>query len=666
MFTNVPNMERFFILVLIFVPVGKYVTAINEYDRQCEPIRIELCRNIGYNETSMPNLAGNEIQSEAEYTLQSFAPLIDYVCSSQLKLFLCATYVPMCTPKAPVPIGPCRTLCESVRSRCDPVLQGFGYHWPPALDCSRFPKENNQETMCMEGPGEVLETHSVGDTYSAHTPAKVNPQQTIEASVPVLECPGRSKLYVKLHRSFRCAPLCHATILFGPNEKHKAEIWANTWTYTALGLGLLAVACLFAETNAFNTSEAQTTRVLPPLMWSHIMVVIGWTVRFVAGRTATSCGFDPQLPNVSLLLVDGLSNGTCAATFLLRYYFGMTAAAWWAILCLGWHRDVRRNSPDSVNSFPYSSTNISNTTTKSYRGNMYKMGSSITTSNLARFLAWGLPAFQTAAVIVGRIIDADELLGICFVGNQSEKGLQILVATPLFCYWIFGAMNLASGYLVHRRNKEIVRSTNSTTLQIIMQNKCSISGSFLFIYCVPFAVLLLAVIYEFANIDVWINLSPYIMPNRSNVALNGETPMWPFMTKTFMELSLPIICSAWILVPKVSSMYKSHVAKTAPKTSAISSPPPTSQSFAGTNNSSCRTTSKAYSTVSYHSVRQPKNPPITPTKSHKNYGIVLKHHPNSSLGHNKYVPKHSAHFYMSSTGKKGANAVHHYGDETIL
>ncbi|XP_075155586.1 frizzled 4 [Haematobia irritans] len=656
-------MEIICLLMIIGVAIGEFVAGISEFDRQCEPIRIELCRNIGYNETSMPNLAGNEIQSEAEYTLQSFAPLIDYVCSSQLKLFLCATYVPMCTPKAPVPIGPCRTLCESVRSRCDPVLQGFGYLWPPALDCNRFPKENNQETMCMEGPGETTESQQFGDTYSVLSPIKVTPHQTMVTVVPTLECPGNSKLFVKLHRSWRCAPLCHASILFGPNEKHKAEIWANTWTYTALGLGLIAVACLLlSETNTSN-SDAQT-RVLSPLMWSHLMVAIGWTVRFAAGRTAASCGYDPQLPNVSLLLIDGLSNGTCATTFLLRYYFGMAAASWWAILCLGWHRDVRRNSQDTINSLNagdvYNNVNTSSVTMKSYRGkNVYKTNGNITTSNLAKFMAWGLPAFQTAAVIVARIIDADELLGTCFVGNQSEKGLQILVATPLFCYWIFGSMNLASGYLVHRRNKEIVHTTDS----LMLQNKCNISGSFLIMYCLPFATLLMAVIYEFANIDVWINLSPYIA-SRKPFIVYRETPMWPFMTKTFMELLLPIICSAWILVPKVLSIYKNRVPKfSKSKTSSIKTPSVQAQSYVG---NSLQSTSKSYSTVSYQSVRQQTNLPITHGKSHRNCGIVLKHYHDPLSQHNKIVQKQSPQSYINYFGKNRANVVYQFDDETIL
>lgn len=46
----------------------------------CEPIRIEMCRGVGYNVTAMPNLVGNEIQGEADFTLQTFSPLIQYGC----------------------------------------------------------------------------------------------------------------------------------------------------------------------------------------------------------------------------------------------------------------------------------------------------------------------------------------------------------------------------------------------------------------------------------------------------------------------------------------------------------------------------------------------------------------------------------------------------------
>lgn len=128
--------------------------------RSCEPIRIEMCRGIGYNVTSMPNFVDHELQQDAELQLQTFAPLIQYGCSTQLKFFLCSVYVPMCTEKVPDNIGPCRPLCESVQKNCSPVLQEFGFPWPPGLECSKFPSENNHEHMCMEGPRED-DTHFI-------------------------------------------------------------------------------------------------------------------------------------------------------------------------------------------------------------------------------------------------------------------------------------------------------------------------------------------------------------------------------------------------------------------------------------------------------------------------------------------------------------------------
>jgi len=67
--------------------------------RTCEPIRVELCAGIGYNVTGYPNLVGHELQGDAEITLRTFAPLIQYGCSTRLLFFLCSVYVPMCTEK---------------------------------------------------------------------------------------------------------------------------------------------------------------------------------------------------------------------------------------------------------------------------------------------------------------------------------------------------------------------------------------------------------------------------------------------------------------------------------------------------------------------------------------------------------------------------------------
>lgn len=36
----------------------------------------------------------------------------------------------MCTDKVPIPIGPCGSMCLSVKRKCLPVLHEFGFIWP--------------------------------------------------------------------------------------------------------------------------------------------------------------------------------------------------------------------------------------------------------------------------------------------------------------------------------------------------------------------------------------------------------------------------------------------------------------------------------------------------------------------------------------------------------
>lgn len=69
------------------------------HKRTCEPIMAEKCRDVGYNLTSMPNFVSLDNQRDAIEQLNTFAPLIEAQCSGQLKFFLCAAYLPMCTDK---------------------------------------------------------------------------------------------------------------------------------------------------------------------------------------------------------------------------------------------------------------------------------------------------------------------------------------------------------------------------------------------------------------------------------------------------------------------------------------------------------------------------------------------------------------------------------------
>lgn len=117
---------------------GDLSTSVPSHNK-CEPINIQICKNIPYNMTIMPNLIGHTRQEEAGYEVFQFAPLVKVGCSPDLQFFLCLVYVPLCTI-LDHPIPPCRSLCESARV-CETIMKTFRIDWPENLECSKFPEE---------------------------------------------------------------------------------------------------------------------------------------------------------------------------------------------------------------------------------------------------------------------------------------------------------------------------------------------------------------------------------------------------------------------------------------------------------------------------------------------------------------------------------------------
>lgn len=74
------------LLLLLLLLLGPAWGFGDEEERRCDPIRISMCQNLGYNVTKMPNLVGHELQTDAELQLTTFTPLIQYGCSSQLQV----------------------------------------------------------------------------------------------------------------------------------------------------------------------------------------------------------------------------------------------------------------------------------------------------------------------------------------------------------------------------------------------------------------------------------------------------------------------------------------------------------------------------------------------------------------------------------------------------
>lgn len=66
--------------------------------------------------------------------------MVNLKCSSELRMFLCALYAPVCTEYGRMTL-PCRRLCLQAKSDCYKLLEMFGVSWPEEMDCSRLVQE---------------------------------------------------------------------------------------------------------------------------------------------------------------------------------------------------------------------------------------------------------------------------------------------------------------------------------------------------------------------------------------------------------------------------------------------------------------------------------------------------------------------------------------------
>uniref|UniRef100_A0A665SW50 FZ domain-containing protein n=1 Tax=Echeneis naucrates TaxID=173247 RepID=A0A665SW50_ECHNA len=112
---------------------------------RCLPIPsgMALCQNIGYSAMRMPNLLGHESPAEAVQQSTSWLPLLARECHPDARIFLCSLFAPICLDRF---ISPCRSLCESVRDSCAPIMSCYGYAWPEILRCDQYPADH---LMCI-------------------------------------------------------------------------------------------------------------------------------------------------------------------------------------------------------------------------------------------------------------------------------------------------------------------------------------------------------------------------------------------------------------------------------------------------------------------------------------------------------------------------------------
>lgn len=502
--------------------------------RTCEPIKIESCRGLGYNATGMPNLVGNELQQDAEMQYNTFNALIQYGCSSRLKFFLCSVYTPMCTEKVAQPIGPCRSLCEAVKSRCNSVIEEFGFFWPSALNCSKFPVSNTQETMCMEGPKDDDE-----DLW----PPEESPKPIPKPNRHYGFCRQYkfSDRYLFINRTQRCAHDCDADILFSSYDKAFSTKWIASWSIVCF------VASVATLVGYFRSSQTE-----PSLLPEKILIILAanysiyssaFIIGLLLGRNDTICQIESQYQS-PVLIQEGLDKITCTVTFVLSYFFANSCMIWWAILAICiFSLKILHKSPQQIE----------------------KMRS------LFHLVAWTLPAIQTTLILVARLPDGDEFSGICYVGSQRTDTLLIFVIMPSALYLLICLLfqSLAafwsknSSRHLHENSlclknrtcsncsfvSHATHGTHGTSMHLIaspvhpgqerLESMIAQLSIFAFFYFVTATCVLAANIYEYLQRDTWYSSGSGKVPNAEI-----------FVLKAFMSLIVGLLILASRFLPQ--------------------------------------------------------------------------------------------------------------------
>ncbi|KAL6115078.1 fzd7 [Pungitius sinensis] len=370
----------------------------------CQSISVPLCLDLVYNQTIMPNLLGHTNQEEAGLEVHQFYPLVEVRCSTDLRFFLCAVYVPVCTILDRA-LPPCRSLCERVRLGCEVVLNRFGFQWPKRLQCEDFPPYGTelcvgQNTTNLEDPGSELSLTTPNQTSS---------------------CPWQLQAPSYLNYRFLgvddCGAPCEAAepaglLYFGEKEVRFCRFWVGFCSILSCVSSLFTVLTYLVDPGRFRYPE----RPIVFMSGCCFMVALAYAAGFLLeDRVACS-----HLNRVGYkMVVQGTGKGGCTALFLVLYFFSMAGAIWWVVLSFCWFLSAGR-----------------------------KWGTEALEAN-SRFFhlaAWAVPAAKTLGVLAVGRVSGDPLTGVCFVGVYDLDAQRGFVLAPLSLYLSLGASFMLAGF----------------------------------------------------------------------------------------------------------------------------------------------------------------------------------------------------------------------------
>uniref|UniRef100_A0AC35UI56 G_PROTEIN_RECEP_F2_4 domain-containing protein n=1 Tax=Rhabditophanes sp. KR3021 TaxID=114890 RepID=A0AC35UI56_9BILA len=314
-----------------------------------------------------------------------------------------------------------------------------------------------------------------------------------------------------------CSYGCYAEL---PKQETKdfVNTWITVWASICFILSLFTILTFFIEMERFQYPE----RPIFFFAFCQLMVSIGFLIRIYFGHEEIACTGD-------LIRIGNHTLSPCLLVFILTYFFGMAASAWWVILCLSW---LLAAAPKWANE-----------SIASY-------------APLYHLFSWFIPAVQTLLVMLLNAIDGDPISGLCFVGNTNSHFQRVFVLGPLIVYFVVGIFFLSIGFLNLWHIRSVVKKTSAG-----LQNTNKITqlmskiGIFSVLYTVPALFYILVLFYEQYYRPIWqksklCNCAPQVEFGNENAILVFS------LIKTAAMLMIGWTSGVWILSIKTISSWK--------------------------------------------------------------------------------------------------------------
>ena len=496
----------------------------------CEPINIPLCLHLGYNMTTMPNHMGHDNQLEARSRIEEFKPLANLRCAPNVRHFICSAFAPMCSPDVEYPVVACRSMCEEAKKGCSAFLEKFGYKWPESLKCEGFPVHSQKGTICIEAPkgSTVVPLINLNSTltdilkYNRSKPIPIPSRSMPSSGGDNLKHDNciNTKKFVWVEKKRRCAAKCGADIYFNKTNKHFSDVWLLIWSTICFISTMLTVFTYLVDRSRFKYPE----RPIIYFAFCYNLYSVAYLIRLIAKPEGISCS-----ANGEHLIMDGLNTAGCSIVFFLLYFFGMASSLWWVILTLTWFLSA---------ALKWSQEAIASKSTYFHA------------------IAWAIPTIQTITALSTRKVDADELTGLCYVGNQNVESLAGFVLAPLCIYLVVGTTFLLAGFISLFRIRSVLKDhdTNTHKLEKLMVR----IGVFSVLYTLPATAVIACFVYEYSNMEAWrkdvqTNCID-VLTDECNLAIRPKEEI--YMVRHFMSLVVGITSGMWVWSTKTCQSWQ--------------------------------------------------------------------------------------------------------------